>query len=196
MIHPLYSIAGLMVGMLVGMTGGRWRVAHDAAVGVAVQLPSGDCGRHRPALRVGDEDGRGRPCMAGAARSTGASYGGSLSGASRPRSSPCWYWRGSANNRRKPGETISVVLGVTLVLTSIATLFRARLLAWLTPRFGTSEGRRQAVMTVVLGAVLGVLVSLTSVGAGAARYGPRSWCSIPPNPSTGWSDPISRMRCR
>ena len=70
---------------------------------------------------------------------------------------------------QSPGATkvITVVLGVTLVLTAIATFLRARLLALLTPRTGAVEGGRRAAITVAVGAVLGVLVSLTSVGAGA-----------------------------
>ncbi len=64
-------------------------------------------------------------------------------------------------------HVITVVLGTTLVVTAIATLFRARLVGWLTPRIGTVEGPNRAALTILLGALLGVLVSLTSVGAGA-----------------------------
>jgi uncharacterized membrane protein YfcA len=39
--------------------------------------------------------------------------------------------------------------------------------AYLTPRVGTVSEQRLAALTVLLGAVLGLLVSLTSVGAGA-----------------------------
>ena len=67
----------------------------------------------------------------------------------------------------KAGATISIVLGVTLVLTAVATFFRARLMAWLTPKMGAPEGRRRAGLTIMLGVILGTLVSLTSVGAGA-----------------------------
>jgi len=58
-------------------------------------------------------------------------------------------------------------LGVTLILSAVATFLRGRIVAWLTPRVGTVRGERQAMLTILLGAVLGVLVSLTSVGAGA-----------------------------
>ena len=67
----------------------------------------------------------------------------------------------------KAGATISIVLGVTLVLTAVATFFRKQLVGWLTPRLGSLEGGRRAALTIALGAVLGALVSLTSVGAGA-----------------------------
>jgi uncharacterized membrane protein YfcA len=65
------------------------------------------------------------------------------------------------------GHAITVVLCVTLILSAVATFFRGKIVAWLTPRVGTVGGERQAMLTILLGAVLGVLVSLTSVGAGA-----------------------------
>jgi uncharacterized membrane protein YfcA len=65
------------------------------------------------------------------------------------------------------GHAMSVILGVTLMLSAGATLLRARIVAYLTPRFGTVSKPRLAGYTILLGAVLGVLVSLTSVGAGA-----------------------------
>ena len=62
---------------------------------------------------------------------------------------------------------ITLVLGLALVATAIAILFRPRILAWAEPR---TEGFSEASisrLTVVLGAILGVLVSISSVGAGA-----------------------------
>jgi uncharacterized membrane protein YfcA len=64
-------------------------------------------------------------------------------------------------------KVITTVLGVTLVLSAVATVFRARIVAMLTPRFGAVNEGRLFVLTVLLGMILGVLVSLTSVGAGA-----------------------------
>ena len=75
---------------------------------------------------------------------------------------------GHAGERSAAAEhVITVVLGATLVATAVATLFRRRLVGWLTARLGGADGRRRAGLTVALGAILGVLVSLTSVGAGA-----------------------------
>ena len=62
---------------------------------------------------------------------------------------------------------ISVALGVTLVLTAIALFFRKGLVARLAPLVGTLEGGRLAWWTVLLGVALGLMVTLTSVGAGA-----------------------------
>lgn len=59
---------------------------------------------------------------------------------------------------------ITPLLGVALIATATALLFKQRLLA-LARR--APEYRHPAAATIVTGAVLGVLVSLTSVGAGA-----------------------------
>ena len=64
-------------------------------------------------------------------------------------------------------RVISVVLGIALVLTGIGTLFRTRIVAWLSHRIGVVGDGRTGELTVLLGAALGLLVTLTSVGAGA-----------------------------
>lgn len=63
-------------------------------------------------------------------------------------------------------KIISVSLGFALLLTAIALIFRRRLQAY-AQRHGEFSERKTAVLTVVTGAVLGVLVSISSVGAGA-----------------------------
>lgn len=62
---------------------------------------------------------------------------------------------------------LSALLGASLLLTGIAILFQPRILRWAAPRMTSVSERRIARLTVALGAVMGVLVSVTSVGAGA-----------------------------
>ncbi|WP_332670429.1 sulfite exporter TauE/SafE family protein [Aromatoleum sp.] len=63
---------------------------------------------------------------------------------------------------------IKVALGVALVLTAIAVIFRKKIQAYAAARFaGALSPTRTARLTVLTGAVLGVLVSISSVGAGA-----------------------------
>jgi uncharacterized membrane protein YfcA len=64
-------------------------------------------------------------------------------------------------------QVITLMLGAALLATAAALLFRARLIATLGVRARQSSGRRRAALTVLAGVALGVLVSLTSVGAGA-----------------------------
>jgi uncharacterized protein len=62
---------------------------------------------------------------------------------------------------------LNVLLGATLLVTSIAIFFRPWILGWAGHHIDALEPQRLARWTVFLGAVLGVLVSVTSVGAGA-----------------------------
>ena len=64
-------------------------------------------------------------------------------------------------------EAIKLVLGIGLLLTAVSIFFRRQLAAWVARRFGRPSDRRAAWLTIVAGAILGVLVSLSSVGAGA-----------------------------
>jgi uncharacterized protein len=64
-------------------------------------------------------------------------------------------------------RVISFILGLALLATAVALVFRSRLIASLGDRAQRSNGRRTGLLTVLTGMALGVLVSLTSVGAGA-----------------------------
>ncbi|WP_333825407.1 sulfite exporter TauE/SafE family protein [Pinisolibacter sp.] len=66
------------------------------------------------------------------------------------------------------GRSIATILGWALIVTSISLLFRSRILAWAKKRFSeTPKPRTRAIATVITGAVLGFVVSISSVGAGA-----------------------------
>jgi uncharacterized protein len=62
---------------------------------------------------------------------------------------------------------IAVTLGFALILTAVTLLFRRWLLKVVVSFFDRRSERQIATLTVALGAVLGVLVSISSVGAGA-----------------------------
>jgi uncharacterized protein len=64
-------------------------------------------------------------------------------------------------------QIISYALGLALLATALVLVFRARIVGWYASRVGELGARRTATLTVLTGAVLGVLVSITSVGAGA-----------------------------
>lgn len=61
----------------------------------------------------------------------------------------------------------SRALGAALLLTALALLFRAPLLAYFGAPFPMLRGRPAAALTVVMGGILGMLVTISSVGAGA-----------------------------
>ena len=62
---------------------------------------------------------------------------------------------------------ISTTLGVALVFTAAAIIFRRAMLDRFAPIMEAMSERRRAMLTVALGLFLGVFVSISSVGAGA-----------------------------
>lgn len=62
---------------------------------------------------------------------------------------------------------ISFVLGLALLLTSLTLIFRTRFVSWYGRTVGELSPRATTVTTIAVGALLGALVSATSVGAGA-----------------------------
>ncbi|HZB92324.1 MAG TPA: sulfite exporter TauE/SafE family protein [Stellaceae bacterium] len=64
-------------------------------------------------------------------------------------------------------RVVSAVLGVAVMLTAVALIFRHTILRFAAGRLPPLDERRVTILTVATGVVLGVLVSLSSVGAGA-----------------------------
>ncbi len=62
---------------------------------------------------------------------------------------------------------ITAVLSGALAATAAVLIFRKRILAFFATHIGELSPRRTAALTVLLGAALGVLVSISSIGAGA-----------------------------
>ena len=165
-INPLYSISGLAVGLLVGFTG----VGGGSLMTPLLVLVFGI----HPSTAVG----------------TDLLYAGltKISGSAVHSRNGAIDWRvvrrlalGSApaaalsllalsffgKNTQGAGHVITTTLGFALLLTAVTLLFRK----WVIARYGRAlEGateRQIAILTTVLGAILGVLVTISSVGAGA-----------------------------
>jgi uncharacterized membrane protein YfcA len=62
---------------------------------------------------------------------------------------------------------LNLLLGIALLVTSISIFFRPWILGWAGDHIHAMSDRKLTQRTVLLGAALGILVSLTSVGAGA-----------------------------
>jgi uncharacterized membrane protein YfcA len=65
------------------------------------------------------------------------------------------------------GRIISLILGVVLLLTAVSLIFRQRFLRLMQPTLDRVTPGQAARLTVTTGALLGMLVTLSSVGAGA-----------------------------
>ena len=64
-------------------------------------------------------------------------------------------------------KVISFSLGIALVLTAVAIIFRKNILSYAKNHAAERSERGVAIATVITGLVLGILVSISSVGAGA-----------------------------
>lgn len=165
-VNPLYSLAGVLVGLVVGLTG----VGGGSLMTPLLVLAFG----FHPATAVGTD-----LLYAAATKTVGTTVHGwrgtvdwgvvgKLAAGSVPAALVTLILLHNAGERSATtGHLISVILGATLLLSGIATLLRRQIVSALAHRLGSVGSRRQARLTILLGAVLGVLVSLTSVGAGA-----------------------------
>ncbi|WP_093665368.1 sulfite exporter TauE/SafE family protein [Sphingomonas gellani] len=165
-LNPLYSLAGVLVGLLVGLTG----VGGGSLMTPLLVLAFG----FHPATAVGTD-----LLYASVTKTVGTTVHGwrgtvdwrvvgRLALGSVPAALLSLLMLSHMGERTgEAGHLMATLLGATLLVTAIATLFRQRLVGWLVARLGTAEGARLTLLTAALGAVLGVLVSLTSVGAGA-----------------------------
>ena len=165
-INPLYSVAGLAVGILVGLTG----VGGGSLMTPVLVLAFG----FHPATAVGTD-----LLYASATKSVGTVVHGfsgtvdwkvvrRLALGSVPATLLTLLLLAEVGARVDGAEhVITVVLGVALVATAAAMLFRRRILGYFAGTFDAMPERRVARLTILLGALLGVLVSLSSVGAGA-----------------------------
>jgi len=73
----------------------------------------------------------------------------------------------SGVNATNSSTTLNLLLGCALIVTGIAVMFRPLILRFAGDHIHGMTARRVTAWTVLLGATLGVLVSITSVGAGA-----------------------------
>lgn len=165
-INPLYSLGGLLVGLLVGLTG----VGGGSLMTPLLVLAFGV----HPATAVGTD-----LLYASATKSVGTvvhGVGGTvdwtivrrLATGSVPATVATLLVLSRIGIHLDAAQhVITVALGIALIATAVAMVFRDRIVAYFTNRFAPRPDGQVAALTVLLGALLGVLVSLSSVGAGA-----------------------------
>jgi uncharacterized protein len=165
-IDPYHAIAGALVGLLVGITG----VGGGSLMTPLLVLMFG----FAPSTAVGTD-----LLFASATKTVGSGVHGfrgtvdwkivrRLAMGSIPASIVTLLLIQRLGKLDRAAEhAITTTLAVTLIGTAAAVLFRTRIVIWATRTFGTRSSDHRTLATVALGAILGVLVSLTSVGAGA-----------------------------
>lgn len=164
-INPLYTLSGLVVGILVGLTGVGGGSLMTPLLVLIFNI--------HPATAVGTD-----LLYASATKTVGAGVHGfkgtvqwgivwRLAAGSVPASAVTLFWLSRQDHGHQAAHTLTVALGVALLVTSAAVLFRNRIVGFFANRTQGLSTAQTTATTIALGAVLGVLVSLTSVGAGA-----------------------------
>jgi uncharacterized membrane protein YfcA len=165
-INPLYSLSGLFVGALVGFTG----VGGGSLMTPILVLLFGI----HPTTAVGTD-----LLYAGVTKICGSAVHSSnhavdwrivrrmASGSVPAAVATLVLLNYFGHDTKSVGTVITSVLGLALILTAITLIFRRWLLQKLAHALDTYSDRQIALLTAALGAVIGALVSLSSVGAGA-----------------------------
>jgi uncharacterized protein len=168
-INPWYSLAGFLIAVVVGMTG----VGGGSLMTPVLVLLFGV----HPTTAVGTD-----LLFAAVTKTVGTAVHGfsgtvdwrivrRMAAGSVPATAATLlilgHFRGHLAATAGSNNPITTVLGIALILTAVSILFRKWIVAAFARRVGDIGERPTKVLTVVLGAVLGVLVSVSSVGAGA-----------------------------
>jgi uncharacterized membrane protein YfcA len=165
-IKPLYVLSGFIVGLVVGQTG----VGGGALMTPLLVLLFGI----HPATAVGTDllyasiTKTAGTLIHGLHGTVDWRITGRLAAGSIPAAVVTLAVLATVNpQHRATAHFISQMLGAVLILTAIALLLRKRILAAGTNRLASLDERHLTRLTIATGVVLGVLVSITSVGAGA-----------------------------
>jgi uncharacterized protein len=162
-INPAYSLSGFAVGVLVGLTG----VGGGSLMTPLLVLLFGI----HPTTAVGTDllyasiTKTGGTLVHGLNKTIDWRVTGRLAAGSLPAAIVTlllMHHYGAPPH----AALISTTLGFALMLTAISIIFRPQIVAY-AARLGEMSSRRVTTLTVLTGLVLGVLVTISSVGAGA-----------------------------
>ncbi len=164
-INYLFSLSGFGVGMIVGLTG----VGGGSLMTPLLVLLFGI----HPATAVGTD-----LLYAAATKSVGTvihrransvnwQIVGRLASGSVPATLATFLVMNQFGLTTSKGGVLAVMLGLVLLMTATTLLFRRQIVAFMASKIEATNERLVTILTVVTGVILGVLVTTTSVGAGA-----------------------------
>ena len=165
-IHPLYSLSGLVVGLLVGFTGvGGGSLMTPLLVLLFGIHPSTAVGTDLLYAGLTKISGTAVHSLHGTVdwRIVRRLASGSAPAAALTLLGLAYFGHSSA----AANHVITVTLGFALLLTAVTLILRKWLISYYGRLLEGASERRIAQFTLVLGALLGVLVTVSSVGAGA-----------------------------
>jgi hypothetical protein len=162
-MDPAFVVLGLVVGTLVGMTGvGAGSLVTPALVMSGVP-PVVAVGTDLAYAAVSKSFGA---LVHGARRTLDLRIAGLLAAGSVPAAALTIGVLGATGGHANSG-LITMALALALMLTALALFAGRARVAALASRYEARIARIRAPLTVVAGAVLGVLVTVSSIGAGA-----------------------------
>lgn len=164
-VNFLYSLSGLAVGCIVGLTGVGGGSLMTPLLVLLFNV--------HPATAVGTD-----LWYAGITKSVGTAVHGRhgsvdwqvvkrLGMGSVPATLATFALMHATGMQSSKGGFIALMLGVVLLASAATLLFRARIVEFLGHRIDATNENTVAALTIGTGALLGFLVTMTSVGAGA-----------------------------
>lgn len=165
-IQPLYALSGLVVGILIGMTG----VAGGSLMTPALILIF----NIHPVTAVGTD-----LLYASVTKTSGTfvhGYNGTIdwrvAGRLALGSVPMtvltiWALYALDAHGDATHQIVTKILGVALLLTALSLIFRKSIMQVYSRRVSELDPRLVRNLTIAMGAVLGLLVTISSIGAGA-----------------------------
>jgi uncharacterized protein len=165
MIDPLYALSGFAVGLLVGMTGvGGGSLMTPLLILLFGIHPATAVGTDLLSAAVSKTAGS---IVHGLAHSIEWRVVRRLATGSVPATVLTLGFLALLNQREAARDLITVILSGVLLVTAAVLVFRGKIVRFYRSRLPVLDERRTATATIIVGAVLGVLVTISSVGAGA-----------------------------
>ena len=165
MISTLYALSGFAVGVLVGMTGvGGGSLMTPLLILLFGIHPATAVGTDLLSAAVTKTAGS---IVHGLARSIEWRVVKRLAMGSVPATIMTLGFLSLLNQSEAARGLITIILSAVLLLTAAVLVFRGSIVRFYRSRLPVLDDRGTATATIVIGAVLGVVVTISSVGAGA-----------------------------
>jgi uncharacterized membrane protein YfcA len=164
-INLLFSASGFFVGIIVGMTGvGGGSLMTPILIWLFAIEPSKAVGTDLIYAALTKSVGTG---VHGRNKSVDWQVVRRLATGSVPATLLTFFLMIQFHVATQKSGLLITMLACVLIATSATMLFRSRIVAYLVRLVDGAQDSTIAAMTVITGAILGVLVTMTSVGAGA-----------------------------
>jgi hypothetical protein len=162
-MDPAFVVLGLVVGTLVGMTGVGAGSLVTPALALSGVPPAVAVGTDLAYAAISKSFGA---LVHGMQRTLDLRVAGTLAAGSVPAAALTIGVLAATGGHAKSG-LITAALAIALILTALALLVGRARIAAIASRYEARIAPNRQVLTIASGAVLGVLVTVSSIGAGA-----------------------------